>query len=112
MKTQAISMQMVSQQACNTRKSSNKNFNGGSTYVVVPVSPKEDTFVSWAAKNVISGSVFSLAWDLGTNFVSKFSKNVDAVSTKQMFKNIPQVAGAFLLIGGIFKVVSNAIDKN
>ena len=112
MKTQAISMQMASKQAYNTRKGSSKNFNGGSTYVVVPAYPQEDSFGSWAAKNIISASVFSVAWDLGTNVVSKFAKNVEAIPAKQIFKNIPKVAGVFLLIGGIFRVVSNAIDKN
>ena len=106
-------MPMVSTQAYNTRKeSSNKNFNGGSTYVVVPVSQREDSFGVWAAKNVITASVFSLAWDMGTNVVSRFAKNVERIPVKQMMRNVPKVAGVFLLIGGIFKLVNNAIDKN
>ena len=112
MKTQAISMQMASTQAYNTRKSNTNGFKGGTTYVIVPASLKEDTFGTWAAKNVITASLFSVAWDMGTNVVSKFSKNVEAISAKQMCKNVPKVAGVFLLIGGIFKLVSNAIDKN
>ena len=103
---------MASTQAYNTRKSNTNGFKGGTTYVIVPASLKEDTFGTWAAKNVITASAFSLLWDLGTNLVAKVNKNVDAIPAKQMFKNVPKVAGVFLLIGGIFKLVSNAIDKN
>ena len=113
MKTQAICMQPALSGAYNTRQSSNKNFNGGgTTFVAVPVYPKEDTFVTWAAKNVITASVFSLVWDIGTNAVAKFSKNVERIPVKQMFQNVPRVAGIFLLIGGIFRIVNNAIDRN
>ena len=106
-------MQMASKQAYNTgNNSSNRNFNGGTTYVIVPTGPKEDTFATWTAKNVITASAFSLLWDLGTNAFSKINKNVDAIPFKQMLKNVPKVAGVFLLIGGIFKLVNNAIDKN
>ena len=112
MKTQAIGMQPALGGAYSTRQSSNKNFNGGTTLVAVPVYPKEDTFVTWAAKNVITASVFSLVWDLGTNAVAKYHKNVETIPVKQMFKNVPRVAGIFLLIGGIFRIVNNAIDRN
>ena len=114
MKTQAISMPMSANQAYITRKNNNTaNFNGSYEYVVVPAgSQHEDTFVRWAAKNIITASAFSLIWDLGTNVVSKWNKNVDKVPTKEMFKNVPKVAGIFLLVGGLFKAISNVIDKN
>ena len=112
MRTQAISMQTASNGAFNTRNvSSNNNFNGR-TFVAVQTYPKQDTFGVWAAKNVITGAAFSAIWDIGTNIVAKFSKNVDTIPVKQMFKNAPKVAGIFLLMGGIFRVVNNAIDRN
>ena len=110
MKTQAIN----AQGACftrNTQNTVNPNFKGGYTYVAVPVTSREDSFVKWAGKNVVAASAFSVIWDLGTNVVSKFVKDVDAVSGKQMLKNIPTVAGVFLLVGGIFKLVNNIMDK-
>lgn len=109
MRIQAISMPVARSQAYNTRQESS-NFNGG-TYAIVPSGSQNDSFAKWAAKNVITASAFSLAWDLGTNACAKFSKNVDPISAKQMFKNVPIVAGIFILIGGIFKGVSHVIDK-
>lgn len=111
MKTQAISMQTASHSTFNTRNASrNNNFNGR-TFVAVQY-PREDSFGVWAAKNVITGAAFSAIWDIGTNVVAKFSKNVETIPVKQMFKNAPKVAGIFLLMGGIFRVVNNAIDRN
>lgn len=113
MKTQAISMQTASNSAYYTRNNGPKrNFNGGTTVVAVPVYPREDSFGVWAAKNVITGAAFSAIWDIGTNVVAKFSKNVEQIPVKQMFKNAPKVAGIFLLMGGIFRLVNNAIDRN
>ena len=109
MRTQAIGMPMVS--AYNTRKNE-KAFNGGSQYVLVPAESQQgDSFGHWAAKNVVTAAVFSLAWDLGTNACAKLGANIDSVSAKEMFKNVPKVAGVFLLIGGIFKAVSHFMDK-
>ena len=112
MKTQAISMQISANQAYNTRKENkNTNFNG-CTYLVVPAcQPKEDSFVKWTAKNAFAGAAFSLVWDLGTNIAAHYSKNVEKIPTKEIFKNIPKVAGIFLLASGVFKVISNFIDK-
>ena len=109
MKTQAISMQS----AYITRKNSNSNpnFGNGCRYVAVPVGPEEDTFVQWAGKNIVTAAAVSLIWDLGTNVVAKFSENVPRVSAKNMLHNIPKVAGVFLLVGGIFKAVSNIMDS-
>ncbi len=110
MKTQAIN----AQSACftrNTNSYSNPNFKSGCTYIAVPVNAQEDSFVKWAGKNIVAASAFSVVWDLGTNVVAKFAKDVDSVSKKQMLKNIPTVAGVFLLIGGIFKLVNNIMDK-
>lgn len=110
MRTQAISMPMVN--AYNTRKEGNA-FNGGSHYVLVPADTQQgDSFGRWAAKNVVTASVFSLAWDLGTNACAKLGANFDPVSAKEMFKNVPKVAGVFLLIGGIFKAVSHIMDRH
>ena len=112
MKTQAISMQTASGNLLSARSNSrNRNFNGGTTYVAVPVYPREDSFGVWAAKNVITGAAFSAIWDIGTNVVAKCNKNVEKIPVKQMFKNAPKVAGIFLLMGGIFRLVNNAIDK-
>ncbi len=112
MKTQAISMQTASHSAFNTRNTGRgNNFNGGRTFVAVQY-PREDSFGVWAAKNVITGAAFSAIWDIGTNVVAKFSKNVETIPVKQMFKNAPKVAGIFLLMGGIFRLVNNAIDRN
>jgi len=110
MRTQAISMQ----NAYITRKTSDStNFKNGTTYVIVPTEENQDSFVKWASKSVITASVFSALYDLGHNAAVKMNwlKNAEMVSGKQMMKNIPQVAGVFLLIGGIFKVVSDFIDK-
>lgn len=109
MRIQSISMQSANATAYNTRKDSS-NFNGR-TYAIVPNGNQGDTFASWAAKNVLTASAFSIAWDLGTNACAKFSKNIDPISAKQMVKNVPIVAGIFMLIGGIFKAVSHIIDK-
>jgi len=110
MKTQAINMPYASQ-ALNTRTSNgNSSFNG--KCCVVPIDFEEDTFTRWVAKNVLTASIFSVAWDLGTNLVSKFKQSVDAVPAKQILKNMLVVSGVFLLVGGIFKLVSDAIDKN
>ncbi len=80
--------------------------------MAVPVNqPCEDSFAKWTAKNAISGAAFSLVWDLGTNMVAKCSKNVESVPTKEVLKNMPKVAGIFLLVGGVFKAISNIIDK-
>jgi len=107
MKTQAVSMQS----ACITRNSrSNPNFGNGCRCVAIPVSTQEDTFVNWAAKNIVTASAVSLIWDMGTNVAAKFSNNIDSVSAKQMLHNVPKVAGVFLLVGGIFKAVSNIMD--
>lgn len=100
-----------SQTYAQSQETSNNNFKG-TTYVIVPNGPKEDTFTSWAAKNILTASAFSLAWDLGTNACAKFSSTIEPVTLKQMFKNIPQIAGVFLLIGGIFKAVSHLIDNH
>lgn len=111
MKTQAISVQTASNSVYN-RQNRNENFNGGRTFVAVPVYPREDSFGTWATKNIATGAGFSFVWDIGTNIVAKFNKNVDAIPVKQIFKNAPKVAGIFLLMGGIFKLVNNAIDRN
>ncbi len=105
MKIHSIGMQ----QAYNTRQNGS-NFNGCNV-AVVPCGQQNDSFAKWATKNVVTASAFSLAWDLGTNVCSKFSKNVDSISAKQMAKNVPIVAGIFMLIGGIFKGVSHVIDN-
>ena len=104
-------MQLATRSAYDTRNNSDKNFGSGPRVAVIPVYPKEDTFGTWAVKNVVTASAFSLIWDIGSNVVSKFNKNVEAIPVKQMLKNIPRVAGIFLLIGGIFKLVNNAIDR-
>ena len=112
MKTQAISMQTASRSLLNTRNNAgSRNFNGGTTYVAVPVYPREDSFGVWAAKNVVTGAAFSAVWDIGTNVVAKFNKNIETIPVKQMLKNAPKVAGIFLLMGGIFRLVNNAIDR-
>ena len=112
MKTQAISMQISANQAYNTRKeNTNTNFRG-CTCLVVPVSqPQEDSFVKWTAKNAFAGAAFSLLWDLGTNAAAHYSSNIEKIPTKEVFKNIPKVAGIFLLASGVFKVINNIIDK-
>jgi len=110
MRIESIGMPMVS--AYNTRKEGKNAFNGG-TYVLVPAESQQgDSFGRWATKNVVTASVFSLAWDLGTNACVKMGANFDPVSAKEMFKNVPKVAGVFLLIGGIFKAVSHFMDKH
>ncbi len=84
----------------------NPNFNGTNVY-----SEQGDTFAAWATKNIATAATFSVAWDVGTNILSKFSKNIDAVPLNRMGSNIARVAGVFLLIGGIFKAVSKVVDK-
>ena len=84
----------------------NPNFNGTNVY-----SEQGDTFAAWATKNIATAATFSIAWDLGTNILSKFSKNIDAVPVNRMASNIGRVASVFLLIGGIFRAVSNIVDK-
>lgn len=109
MRIESISMPTTC--AYNTRKNG-QAFNGGSTYVIVPADTQQgDSFGHWATKNIVTASVFSLAWDLGTNACAKLGMNVDTISAKEMFKNVPKVAGVFLLIGGIFKAVSHFMDK-
>ena len=97
--------------AYNTRKEGS-SFNGGNNFVLVPANNGQDSFGRWAVKNVITASIFSLAWDLGTNACAKLGKNIEPVEVKDMFKNVPKVAGVFLLVGGIFKAVSHFIDRN
>lgn len=113
MKTQAISMQTASNSVFNNTRTVNRgnNFNGR-TFVAVQTYPRQDSFGTWAAKNIITGAAFSAIWDVGTNLVAQFNKKVDAIPVKQMFKNAPKVAGIFLLMGGIFRLVNNAIDRN
>jgi len=112
MKTQAISMQLSASQAYNTRKENNNTSFKGCTCMVVPIcQPQEDSFVKWTAKNAFAGAAFSLVWDLGTNAASHFSKNIEKIPTKEIFKNIPKVAGIFLLASGVFKAIGNIIDK-
>ena len=111
MKTQAISMQMTNNHAYNLSKNGSNNSFKGQTYVIVPSAPQGDSFTTWAAKNIITGSAFSIAWDLGTNLCAKFSKGVDAIPFKEMPKNALKVAGIFLLIGGIFRGVSHVLDN-
>ena len=84
----------------------NPDFKGKDVY-----SEKGDTFAAWATKNIATAATFSVAWDLGTNILSNFSKNIDAVPVNKMVSNIARVAGVFLLIGGIFKAVSHIVDK-
>ena len=111
MKTQAIGMQTINNQAYNLSKNGSNNSFKGQTYVIVPSAPQGDSFTTWAAKNIITGSAFSIAWDLGTNLCAKFSKGVDAIPFKEMPKNALKVAGIFLLIGGIFRGVSHVLDN-
>ncbi len=84
----------------------NPNFNGTNVDA-----EQRDTFAALATKNIATGAAFSVAWDAGTNILSKFSKNVDAVPLNRMGINIAKVAGVFLLIGSIFRAVSNVVDK-
>jgi len=86
---------------------SNPNFSGTSVYSA----EQGDTFAAWATKNVATAATFSVAWDLGTNILSKFSKNIDTIPVNRMASNVARVAGVFLLIGGIFRAVSNIVDK-
>ncbi|MCQ2957560.1 MAG: hypothetical protein MJ180_01510 [Candidatus Gastranaerophilales bacterium] len=112
MRTQAISMQISASQAYNTKKNSNTTDFRGCTCMVVPVGQqKEDSFIKWTTKNALTGAAFSLVWDLGTNVAAKCSKNIEKVPGKEIAKNVPKVAGIFLLVGGVFKLISNIIDK-
>ena len=112
MRLQAISMPRANANAYITKNSSKNITNkGGNTYVPVPANKNGETFLTWAAKSVLTASLFSFVLDLGTNVYAKHSKTVDNIPFKEMPKNALKATGIFLLIGAIFQGVSNLVDK-
>ena len=110
MRLQAIGMPRAYTNGYITKNNNNTSYKGNGSYVIVPSQNKEDSFVSWTIKSVLTASLFSLVFDIGTNALAK-SKNLEPIPFKEMPKNALKATGIFLLIGTIFQGVSSLVDK-
>ena len=113
MRLQAISMPRAYTNGYITKNNS-QSFKASNNYVAVPASNSGETFITWAAKSVLTASLFSLTLDLGNNFLEKNVKSIKGLTRtqyKDMPKNALKAAGIFMLIGAIFQGVSNIVDK-